>query len=1472
MQVTQNTSKNPFIKTQINSAFEKSADAEKIHKNLTDRIINTISQVSDQGSILQLLIGAPGSGKTHLLSRLWKISVQGQEKSFLFVAVPPPGDISRINLHILREIISSLLEKYTDDKKELLPLDLFITEILRKILIETLPEEQEVIKDKIKSSKPEALFHLLTKSENRSVFINHSINNFSAIFPNIDVQLSQALFALLDPFRKFYILKWFQGGELTESEKKTLNIGSKYIDESLALTLSKAIINLSPFPIILTVDQLESSYYRFKRDGLIKLVDNTLALLQEKKNLFLLLVVQTQEWIDNIRSILPRYILDRISKIHPIKPLTLKEGYDLANLRLEKFQLTTESIFLQQKQYYPFSNDFIANVYKTAGGNPRQVLNLLRDGFEYAEEHLFSPEWEKDFEILYETKDDIQFDSSDIFDFYDQIIERESHIQSKVLETIPLEKLNEIIKGFTVQLIKECFSIIHLEKLPEEAIKLNYVENELIFDIVINEPRIGSWVGIIIANQKNLVQFQKTLEAIVEFANFQEIIILRSQKLENVDVTQGIKQAISNLKFNNKIDFIYLPHNFEVNLLASKHLIDNSKDIVFNKSMVSHTTDLVIWYLINRFINMNPFIRLIYDQLSIHKVISRTDKRIKRLALFNENRIQSKIKHWQELIKLQDMVIVNVTYDEGFEFGLLFSFNQDDNTNWGLFRGSGLINLSSFIEKFIEQIKIDWDPLTVFVFSGRKNITELVNQPISFIIAEYGHGIHLSVEDESIDDTIEYSVLALIKMLKSIYDQIPAKSSMTPEKLKQQAGLEEIPTILLGTIAQVIGPLLNVTFRNGQIYSASKSDYSSMIETVTERGIKDDMYISAEIEEKDALDLAEERGEIQRIWDDNVIELTSRIEKFNLFIDPSSYEILTAILNYAKISPDGLTPLIRGLVTEFRSSSKHEQISLSLEDIEKQILKFYKPFKDQWALLKVMPPLISLLGTNLQLVGFTLNAFTLLDFHSIEIDQNWHELISNSTKAFINSNLAIQQLSESYYTSKFEHETKTTLLPIVNKYQSLIIDETNLIEANEDLNSSKRDNLYITLARHISEWWLILESFNRIVGYEFHLDNKPFMDEIFDRYEARFKGKKINYISTDPLTFTIFFDNAFELMSIDSEKLLQIHQIRSELSFIQAQVYDMLLEKKYRDNSSAIFDELSFWRMFYYLQSTDSSYAINSAKNVITTLIDEPNIMFPDVLSNYNALIQIASPNIIFDPTANNQAEKTFLAYILAIILRKTIPDEEIKDLIHMFDMLLLLPVRNSSQKSEFRLNPIETKKIFPFNIPLCNSYDKKIKVQQSMNFSIGSKLLLGLTKKLIQRSLQGVGLGLLEDKTTKTGNIKLSFRGEINNDNRIDLSINLENGKKGTFIQLEFKMDKKNEIQNDIAYVILSSIIIEILLEPEFKALSDRAFIINCALCGYQINLIKNKDQNIAFPCLKCGTQNILHPNVYKVVKDFIK
>lgn len=1469
---------NPFLKTQINSAWEQPADVQSINNQLSDLIIRT-AEKNDQGSIVQMLIGAPGSGKTHLLTRIWKHSIT--TRSFLFVAVPPPGDISRINIHFLREFISSLLEQGEPDS--LLPLDIFMTEILRTILIQTLPQEQQSILDRIKASKTEDLFKLLTKSENRSVFINHSLNNFNEVFPNVEVQLIQSLFALLDPFRKAYALKFLQGGELTEQEKNTLNIGTKALDENTAVSFTKSLILLSPLPIILTIDQMESTFYRFKQEGLIKLLDNSIALLQNDAKFFLLYVIQTQEWIDNIRELLPRYIIDRISSIKSVKPLALKESYDLASLRLQKFQMTVDTIFLTQKEYYPFSRDFISRTHSLAGGNPRKFLNMLRDAFDIANESSFNPNWEKTYESKESEKESVveSVSTEEFINYFDNTLKNESETLN--LAKLPLEKTRELAKGTFVQIISEIISIAFLKEDSSNFIKINQVINEIVFDIVIEFPDLSPHpIGIIFAYQKNTLFFQGILEQVISSPDFDKIIIFRSDSLKNVDVIPAIKNALQKVSMDKKILFSYISSSLENQIIASKHILDGSKD--FSIRNIAMTPELVLWYVIYHFTNEHTLMDSIFSAEIISNLSERIQNRISHTIMQIANSSSKSIRQWQSSIRIDNISLVT-NQGQGLELGVIFSYLSNNTLSWGLFKGSSLTTLKTFISVFIKQLHLNWDPLSTFVFVSNKNITGLVDTSMGDIVTQYGHGLHLTQKDE-LTIPLESSVLGFIAFFRDIFSNVLPDKPLAPDTLINQVNLKEIPQIVISSLAQLLGHLFNVTFRNGQIYSLSSTTFESE-QPVTQSSVAEvfdqqkESQIHAVRSQRDILEIAEEKGEIQRIFDETVLDLTNRLLKFNLAIDSKDYEILSAILNYSKISPDTLTPLVKGLVQEFgdvtqKSSFNTINRTLSLGDVELQILSNYMPFKEKWLFIKSMPPLISKLGAQFFATGYRLNAFTLLDFHSIELNQNWHELISRSTKSFVKTNIEIQQLSDSYYTQKFESESKTLLLPIVNRYQTLILEESELIEKKYPTETEDRTNDYIDLSRHISEWWMILEAFNRVVGFEFHLDNRQFMDEILLRFEKEFTGKDLNYISTDPFNFTILFENALDLMSMDSDRLLQTLETRSSLSLIQSELYATLLGKQYRGAPEDITEEYSFWKEFYLVQINDSSYSNKHVSDILGKIKSLPEEFISDDMSVGVILLQLALPSLVIAQIKSEQKilELLLLIYCHALAYKAELESDRITHVLtHLIEMALLLP-RGEQSTPTMPIPLADIKSLFPYSIPLFKPIEKaKFKVQHSVNLILGSKLVIEATEKIIMKGFASIGLEIKEEKMQKEGK-RIVFRGLINDDLKAEMQlVFIASANNKTTIQLNIGVDSKNHDQIALLeHVLLSSLIIELVLEKQYLALDDRAFVVTCAGCGFQINILKSKIKLFIAECKNCNTMNVIAPNVYKIVKDVLK
>jgi hypothetical protein len=555
-----------------------------------------------------------------------------------------------------------------------------------------------------------------------------------------------------------------------------------------------------------------------------------------------------------------------------------------------------------------------------------------------------------------------------------------------------------------------------------------------------------------------------------------------------------------------------------------------------------------------------------------------------------------------------------------------------------------------------------------------------------------------------------------------------------------------------------------------------------------------------------------------------------------------------------------------------KSSFKSIQRKIDLEDIEHQILSNYQPFKEKWIFIKSMPPLIGKLGAQFFSTGYRLNAFTLLDFHSIEINQNWHELISRSTKSFVKTNIEIQQLSEHYYTQKFESESKTLLLPIVNRYQSLILEESDLIQKRNPQNSETRTNEFLDLSRHISEWWMILEAFNRVVGFEFHLDNRQFMDEILIRFENEFKDN-INYISTDPFNFTILFENALELMSIDSDRLIQTIETRSKLSLVQVNLYSTFINKQYRGAPEEITDEYSFWKSFYLAQINDFSYINDYSRVILQKLKLLSNEFKTDEYSGI-ILLQLILPALVFSQIKTRKLESLLLAFVHHLALKNESSSVTITNvLVHLLEMSMLLPrLEQGTPTIEIQLDNI--KDIFPYNTPLFKPFEKsKIKIQQTLSFMFGSKLPAEITEKIVLKTVVDLGLEFKEEKVQKEGK-KSIFKGLISEDMKLELQLMfVPSTNNKTVFQIISGWECKNVDQmNDINQLVLSAIVMQLVLEKEYLTLDDKAFVVYCAGCGYQINILKTGVALFLVDCKNCNTKNIIAPNVYKIIKDVLK
>jgi hypothetical protein len=367
---------NPFRSTSIGDPWQTDViDVPTYNGKATRVVLETLDEVRSTGrSGMCMILGDAGVGKTHVLARLRRIA---EENDYLFISVRPLGDLTRIYGHILQELMISLRKKDADD--EFTPLERFIGETIARALSDGLPDnpmaqrlassfDQDPMK--IFSYKPEQFYSTNLRKM--------AINYLATTAPDIDIQFLEVLFHVLNPTMRATAFKWLSGIEVSQRDLDRLEVPHSINSENRALSIIQTIAALARKPILLSFDQLESIYIRFKRDnGIAQLFDSITNLYNQCRHLLVLAMCQTLVWNESITKEVPEYSRQRIDYITRLERLNAQNAVALVKARFSDMFL--DSGVIPPYATYPFRDDYIAKAAEKTDGNPRLFLRHLRD-------------------------------------------------------------------------------------------------------------------------------------------------------------------------------------------------------------------------------------------------------------------------------------------------------------------------------------------------------------------------------------------------------------------------------------------------------------------------------------------------------------------------------------------------------------------------------------------------------------------------------------------------------------------------------------------------------------------------------------------------------------------------------------------------------------------------------------------------------------------------------------------------------------------------------------------------------------------------------------------------------------------------------------------------------------------------------------------------------------------------------------
>lgn len=348
---------NPFSSSRVDTPFQKHPDYPNTYQvefiNLQS-IINDIKLDSNHQSKGVVVIGKPGSGKTHLMMRL----TQNRLLINRLLFIRQPNNPRAVIYHIYSRILESLVEMIGDSTQ----LDYLIVNSFRRIL-----HNQNIISQKEKS--------ILSALKNGGVnslgaqgtarkreyweHIEKRLNEWwtrcysSAGFSPSILKGMIKYCSYTDPKLKDITTRWLAGNILSEEEAQRVGLPSWRDDLSLEAFSLEGIsvlgkLSLLDEPLIIIFDQLEGLGLPHNREILLNFGEAIKEIFTHVPNSLIILNMFPDRW-EQFKSYFDDSIFGRISQ-HQIylKQPAEEELKAIINTKLQDFKFSLEQLFLPE--------------------------------------------------------------------------------------------------------------------------------------------------------------------------------------------------------------------------------------------------------------------------------------------------------------------------------------------------------------------------------------------------------------------------------------------------------------------------------------------------------------------------------------------------------------------------------------------------------------------------------------------------------------------------------------------------------------------------------------------------------------------------------------------------------------------------------------------------------------------------------------------------------------------------------------------------------------------------------------------------------------------------------------------------------------------------------------------------------------------------------------------------------------------
>jgi hypothetical protein len=514
---------NPFhgsVKGDPWDSKHSEADVSEIHQYVFDKCMSAVDESrKDINSCGVTIHGEPGSGKTHLISRLRKSLIDTSSSPSLmklsqaFAYIRLNTNASTISRHVRKCVAEDLLRYYGNGPSQ------FERMVIARLM--ELEESNGDIKfwwDNFLEEGQGRLDELLIRLQNHE---------------SLSARFTHVLKHLVLREHRLDVTAWLRGEPLTDAAYQRLGIAADSIDEDLEQTsrdLLRDFMRLAgkAVPLVLCFDQVEAlqtspddtdAFFKYG-----KLISN---LADADKNLVLISCLQSSCY-DLLLQVVPAADMDRMKSYAALslQPLDTHQARSLLEARLNTSRMNQEKP-AGVDSIWPFNMNLVEEMVGTKGCTPRSLLQQAVTRFDELQQLPIEPSLKRELPQWFE----------------DQWEER-------------IEKAAALNTATASEILSQ--SIPLLVNLVEPKWK-SRAPHHLPLDYILQAPQDEAIVGIKICEQTP-TSLASHLKKLVELHPAQtkvhKLVLLRD---ERTPISPNARRTQEYLKALEKNDAIYFP-------------------------------------------------------------------------------------------------------------------------------------------------------------------------------------------------------------------------------------------------------------------------------------------------------------------------------------------------------------------------------------------------------------------------------------------------------------------------------------------------------------------------------------------------------------------------------------------------------------------------------------------------------------------------------------------------------------------------------------------------------------------------------------------------------------------------------------------------------------------------------------------------------------------------------------------------